>query len=133
MSPLLCNSAVYMFLTVANPSPPPLQYYQQTDAYRITLHYMNTTLTGLFTLEVVMKIFSFGFRVRPQGSSINHINWILASAMETSYLSWLSAHLGLLGHATMDFEFQVLCPMLIHLLFVSSKCIHITTTPILLS
>ena len=25
---------------------------------------MNTTLTGLFTLECVMKIFSFGFRVR---------------------------------------------------------------------
>ena len=24
---------------------------------------MNTTLTGLFTLECVMKIFSFGFRV----------------------------------------------------------------------
>jgi len=30
----------------------------------VTLHYMNTTLTGLFTLECVMKIFSFGFRVR---------------------------------------------------------------------
>ncbi len=25
---------------------------------------MNTTLTGFFTLECVMKIFSFGFRVR---------------------------------------------------------------------
>ena len=24
---------------------------------------MNTTLTGLFTLECIMKIFSFGFRV----------------------------------------------------------------------
>ena len=29
----------------------------------MTLHYLNTTLTGLFTLECVMKIFSFGFRV----------------------------------------------------------------------
>merc|ERR1719273_583523 len=37
-------------------------YYKQTEAYKITLHYMNTTLTGLFTLECVMKIFSFGFR-----------------------------------------------------------------------
>ena len=25
---------------------------------------MNTTLTGLFTLECVLKIFAFGFRVR---------------------------------------------------------------------
>jgi hypothetical protein len=30
----------------------------------VTLHYLNTTLTGLFTLECVMKIFSFGFRVK---------------------------------------------------------------------
>ena len=41
-----------------------VQYYKQTEAYKVTLHYMNTTLTGLFTLECVMKIFSFGFRVR---------------------------------------------------------------------
>ena len=40
-----------------------VQYYKQTEAYKVTLHYMNTTLTGLFTLECVMKIFSFGFRV----------------------------------------------------------------------
>ena len=41
----------------------PIQYYKQTEAYKVTLHYLNTTLTGLFTLECVMKIFSFGFRV----------------------------------------------------------------------
>ena len=40
------------------------QYYKQTETYKITLHYLNTTLTGLFTLECVMKIFSFGFRVK---------------------------------------------------------------------
>ena len=40
------------------------QYYQQTDTYKSILHYMNTTLTGLFTLECLMKIFSFGVRVR---------------------------------------------------------------------
>ncbi len=40
------------------------QYYKQTPVYRLTLHYMNTTLTGLFTLECMMKIFAFGFRVR---------------------------------------------------------------------
>ena len=39
------------------------QYYQQNDTYKALLHYMNTTLTGLFTLECIMKIFSFGFRV----------------------------------------------------------------------
>ena len=46
------------------------QYYKQTEAYKTTLHYMNTTLTGLFTLECVMKIFSFGFRVRRPLSTI---------------------------------------------------------------
>ena len=40
-----------------------VQYYQQNDTYKALLHYMNTTLTGLFTLECIMKIFSFGFRV----------------------------------------------------------------------
>ena len=40
-----------------------MQYYQQNDTYKALLHYMNTTLTGLFTLECIMKIFSFGFRV----------------------------------------------------------------------
>ena len=41
----------------------PCQYYHQTDTYKGVLHYMNTTLTGLFTLECAMKIFSYGFRV----------------------------------------------------------------------
>ena len=45
-----------------------MQYYKQTEAYKVTLHYMNTTLTGLFTLECVMKIFSFGFRVCRYGA-----------------------------------------------------------------
>ena len=40
-----------------------VQYYHQTDTYKFVLHYMNTTLTGLFTLECGMKIFSYGFRV----------------------------------------------------------------------
>ena len=42
---------------------PICQYYHQTDTYKSVLHYMNTTLTGLFTLECAMKIFSYGFRV----------------------------------------------------------------------
>jgi hypothetical protein len=40
-----------------------LQYYKQTETYKAILHYMNTTLTGLFSLECLMKIFSFGVRV----------------------------------------------------------------------
>merc|ERR1719439_513851 len=39
-----------------------MKYYHQTDTYKFVLHYMNTTLTGLFTLECGMKIFSYGFR-----------------------------------------------------------------------
>lgn len=49
-----------------------VQYYKQTETYKVTLHYMNTTLTGLFTLECVMKIFSFGFRVSQSPSSPSH-------------------------------------------------------------
>ena len=46
-----------------------VQYYHQTDTYKFVLHYMNTTLTGLFTLECGMKIFSYGFRVgQPAGN-----------------------------------------------------------------
>ena len=40
-----------------------VQYYHQTDTYKFVLHYCNTTLTGLFTLECAMKMFSYGFRV----------------------------------------------------------------------
>ena len=53
-----------------------MQYYKQTEAYKVTLHYMNTTLTGLFTLECVMKIFSFGFRVCRYGA-IQLRHWLI--------------------------------------------------------
>ena len=32
---------------------------------------MNTTLTGLFTLECVLKIFAFGFRVRKEKRAVS--------------------------------------------------------------
>ena len=51
-----------------------VQYYKQTETYKVTLHYMNTTLTGLFTLECVMKIFSFGFRVRSDNKTSTNVN-----------------------------------------------------------
>ena len=47
-----------------------VQYYQQNDTYKALLHYMNTTLTGLFTLECAMKIYSYGFRVGLRSSSM---------------------------------------------------------------
>ena len=55
------------------------QYYQQNDTYKALLHYMNTTLTGLFTLECIMKIFSFGFRVltnvTKDTAAEGHLGW----------------------------------------------------------
>jgi len=51
-----------MFLIVLNTILLMMKYYHQTDTYKSVLHYMNTTLTGLFTLECAMKIFSYGFR-----------------------------------------------------------------------
>merc|ERR1719266_2755360 len=51
-----------MTLIVLNTILLMMKYYQQNDTYKALLHYMNTTLTGLFTLECIMKIFSFGFR-----------------------------------------------------------------------
>ena len=59
-----------------------VQYYQQNDTYKALLHYMNTTLTGLFTLECIMKIFSFGFRVT-----------IVTSAAAEGQLGWRVADL----------------------------------------
>jgi hypothetical protein len=39
---------------------------------------MNTTLTGLFTLECIMKIFSFGFRVCRSGLGLVAAGWAAA-------------------------------------------------------
>ncbi|CAB4069401.1 CACNA1B [Lepeophtheirus salmonis] len=51
-----------MILIILNTILLMMKYYKQTETYKVTLHYMNTTLTGFFTLECVLKIFSFGFR-----------------------------------------------------------------------
>ena len=42
----------------------PPQYYRQPEMFAQILHYMNTALTGLFAIEVVLKIYAYGFRVR---------------------------------------------------------------------
>ena len=47
---------------------------EQSETYRQTLHYMNTMLTGLFTLECSMKMFAFGYKVN---CSIRFMNQIL--------------------------------------------------------
>lgn len=51
-----------MLLIVLNTILLMMKYYHQTDTYKFVLHYCNTTLTGLFTLECAMKMFSYGFR-----------------------------------------------------------------------
>ena len=44
-----------------------LQHYKQPELYATILHYMNTTFTGLFSIECMMKIHAYGFRVSTQG------------------------------------------------------------------
>ena len=60
---LYCNFITFKKREPCDANTLRVQYYQQNDTYKALLHYMNTTLTGLFTLECIMKIFSFGFRV----------------------------------------------------------------------
>ena len=43
-----------------------LQHYKQPELYATILHYMNTTFTGLFSIECMMKIHAYGFRVSTQ-------------------------------------------------------------------
>ena len=44
-----------------------VQYYRQPHMFEQILHYMNTALTSMFTLEALFKIYAYGFRVRKKG------------------------------------------------------------------
>merc|ERR1719361_1226461 len=51
-----------MILIVLNTILLMMKFYKQAETYKDTLHYMNTMLTGLFTLECAMKMFAFGYK-----------------------------------------------------------------------
>jgi hypothetical protein len=48
---------------------PCFQFYGAPEPYLLSLHYMNTLFTGLFTLECFLKLHAYGSRVRQRGSS----------------------------------------------------------------
>ncbi|XP_067130024.1 voltage-dependent calcium channel type A subunit alpha-1-like isoform X9 [Centruroides vittatus] len=51
-----------MILIVLNTLLLMMKYYNQTNLYRDTLHYMNIAFTALFTLECSLKLLAFGIR-----------------------------------------------------------------------
>ena len=90
-----------------------LQYYKQPELLADVLHYMNTTFTGLFSLECMMKLHAYGVKVITESScSIAHIRRRSAAFTFTYYythmLFCLNAKLttGFLKHYLMETAFS---------------------------
>ncbi|KAF4525433.1 hypothetical protein B566_EDAN004176, partial [Ephemera danica] len=51
-----------MMLIVFNTLLLMMKFYNQTKTYKLTLHYMNTGFTAMFTIECILKIIAFGIK-----------------------------------------------------------------------
>ena len=79
---------------------------------------MNTTLTGLFTLECVMKIFSFGFRVRSH-TTTHHRRKTMTKKKSKAFNRYAFVDVRSGGRA--DFLFRTIFTWYIFLLPIASR------------